>query len=64
METNHNTDRNKIMKVKKVTKDHYELEDGRIFYFDEPLEKVPTVKEMQEMLDKSKSLVEEIKNKG
>jgi hypothetical protein len=61
METNHITDRNKIMKVKKVTKEYYELEDGRIFYFDEPLDKVPSVKEMQEMLDKNKSIVEEIK---
>jgi hypothetical protein len=48
------------MKVQKVTKDYYELEDGRVFYFDEPLEKVPSVKQMQEMLDKNKSIVEDI----
>ncbi len=48
------------MKVQKVTKEYYKLEDGRIFYFDEPLEKVPTVEEMQEMLDKNKSIVKKL----
>ena len=35
---------NTRMKVSKVTKESYTLEDGREFFFDEPLEKVPTVK--------------------
>ena len=50
------------MKVKKVTKEFYELEDGRVFYFDEPLKKVPTPAQLQKMLDKNKELVEGIKN--
>ena len=50
------------MKVAKVTKEFYQLEDGREFYFDEPLEKVPSVKQLQKMLDKNKGIVEELKN--
>jgi len=50
------------MKVAKVTKEFYQLEDGREFYFDEPLEKVPTIKQLQKMLDKNKGIVEELKN--
>ena len=50
------------MKVIKVTKEYYKLEDGREFYFDEPLEKAPTVKQLQKMLDKSKGIIEELKN--
>jgi hypothetical protein len=50
------------MKITKVTKVSYTLEDGREFFFDEPLEKVPTVKQLQKMLDKNKDIVEEIKN--
>lgn len=50
------------MKVAKVTKEFYQLEDGRVFYFDEPLEKVPSVKQLQKMLDKNKGIVEELKN--
>ena len=50
------------MKVSKVTKEFYELEDGRIFYFDEPIEKVPTVQQLQKMLDKNKEIVEGLKN--
>jgi hypothetical protein len=50
------------MKITKVTKTSYQLEDGREFFFDEPLEKVPTVKQLQKMLDKNKDIVEEIKN--
>jgi hypothetical protein len=33
-----------------------------VFYFDEPLEKVPTKKQLQKMLDKNKGIVEELKN--
>lgn len=39
------------MKVKKVTKTYYELEDGRRYEFDEPLEKVPSPKQLQAMLE-------------
>lgn len=50
------------MKVVKVTKESYRLEDGREFYFDEPLEKVPTVKQLQKMLDKNKDIIEGLQN--
>jgi hypothetical protein len=50
------------MKVSKVTKEFYELDDGRVFYFDEPLEKVPTVTQLQKMLDKNKKIIEELNN--
>jgi hypothetical protein len=50
------------MKISKVTKESYTLEDGREFFFDEPLEKVPTVKQLQKMLDKNKEIIEGIKN--
>lgn len=39
------------MKVKKVTKTYYELEDGRRYEFDEPLEVVPTPRQLQIMLE-------------
>jgi len=50
------------MKVLKVTKESYQLEDGREFFFDELLEKVPTVKQLQKMLDKNKEIIEGMKN--
>lgn len=50
------------MKIKKVTKDYYELEDGRVIEFEESLEKVPTIKELQEMLDRNTSIIEDIRN--
>lgn len=50
------------MKVKKVTKNYYELEDGRIIEFEEPLEKVPSSKELQSMLDKNASIIENMRN--
>ena len=50
------------MKVVKVTKTYYRLEDGREFEFDEPLEHVPSVKKMQKMLDKNTEIVEGLKN--
>lgn len=39
------------MKVKKVTKIYFELEDGRRFDFDESLKKVPSPQKMQKMLE-------------
>lgn len=53
---------NTRMKISKVTKLSYTLEDGREFFFDELLEKVPTVKQLQKMLDKNKEIIEGMKN--
>ena len=50
------------MKIKKVTKEYYELEDGRVIDFDEPLDSVPSVKELQKMLDKNASIIEGMRN--
>lgn len=50
------------MKIKKVTKEYYELEDGRVIDFDEPLDNVPSIKELQKMLDKNSSIIEDMRN--
>lgn len=50
------------MKIARVTKEYYRLEDGREFYFDEPLEKVLTVKQLQKILDKNKDIIEGLRN--
>lgn len=50
------------MKVSKVTKTFYQLEDGRVFHFDEPLERVPTVKQLQVMLNRNKNIIEGMKH--
>lgn len=47
------------MKVVKVTKKYFELEDGRIFEHPEPLDKVPSLEEFQKMYDKWKYILEE-----
>lgn len=52
----------RCMKIKKVTKEYYKLEDGRVIEFDEPLDSVPSVKELQKMLDKNASIIEDMRN--
>lgn len=50
------------MKIVKVTKERYVLEDGRVFDFDEPLEHVPTPKQLQKMLEENEKYIEGLKN--
>ena len=49
------------MKVIKVTKDYYETEDEKIYFF-EPLEKEISVEDMQKIFDANEKLVKEMKD--
>ena len=49
------------MKVIKVTKDYYETEDEKVYFF-EPLEKEISVEDMQKIVDVNEKLVRELKD--
>lgn len=49
------------MKVIRVTKDYYETEDEKIYFF-EPLEKEISVEDMQKIVDANEKLVKELKD--
>ena len=49
------------MKVIKVTKDYYETEDEKVYFF-EPLEKEISVEDMQKIVDANEKLVNEMKD--
>jgi len=49
------------MKVIKVTKEYYETEDEKVYFF-EPLEKEISVEDMQKIVDANEELVNEFKN--
>ena len=51
----------KKMKVIKVTKEYYETEDEKVYFF-EPLEKEISVEDMQKIVDANEKLVKELKN--
>jgi len=51
------------MKVIRVTKDYYETEDEKIYFF-EPLEKEISVEDMQKIVDANEKLVKELKTDG
>jgi hypothetical protein len=51
------------MKVIKVTKDYYETEDEKVYFF-EPLEKEIFVEDMQKIVDANEKLVKGIFNAG
>ncbi len=44
------------MKIIKVTKEYFETEDEKVYFF-EPLEKVPSVEDMQKIVDSSEKTV-------
>jgi len=46
------------MKVIKVTKEYYEIEDEKVYFF-EPLEKEISVEDMQKIVDANEKLVKE-----
>jgi len=48
------------MKVIKVTKEYYEIEDEKVYFF-EPLEKEISVEDMQKIVDVNEKLVKEMK---
>jgi len=49
------------MKVIKVTKEYYETEDEKVYFF-ETLEKEISVEDMQKIVDANEKLVNELKD--
>ena len=49
------------MKIIKVTKEYYETEDEKVYFF-EPLEKEILVENMQKVVDANEKLVNELKD--
>ena len=49
------------MKVTKVTKDYYETEDEKVYFF-EPLEREISVEDMQKTVNANEKLVKEFKD--
>ncbi len=50
------------MKVTKVTKEYFQTEDEKVYFF-EPLEKEISVEDMQKIMDTNEKLVKELKGK-
>jgi hypothetical protein len=48
------------MKIIKVTKEYFETEDEKVYFF-EPLEKVPSVEELQKIADTNEVVIKQIK---
>jgi hypothetical protein len=49
------------MRIIKVTKEYYETEDEKVYFF-EPLEKEISVEDMQKIVDANEKLVKEMKD--
>jgi hypothetical protein len=49
------------MKVIKVTKEYFETEDEKVYFF-EPLEKEIFIEDMQKIVDANEKLVKELKH--
>ena len=47
------------MKIIKVTKEYFETEDEKVYFF-EPLGKVISVEDMQKIMDTNKKIIKEI----
>ena len=50
------------MKVIKVTKEYFQTEDEKVYFF-EPLEKVISIKELQKIMDTAEELVNKLTGK-
>ena len=48
------------MKIIKITKEYFETEDERVYFFD-PLENEISVEDMQKIVDANEKLVKEMK---
>ena len=48
------------MKIIKVTKEYFETEDEKVYFF-EPLEKVVSVGDMQKIMDVNEKIVKKLK---
>ena len=51
------------MKVIKVTKEYFQTEDEKVYFF-EPLEKEISVEDMQKIVDANEKLVKDVRNVG
>jgi hypothetical protein len=49
------------MKIIKVTKEYFETEDEKVFFFD-PLDKSISIEDMQKIVDANEKLVKELKD--
>lgn len=49
------------MKVIKVTKEYFETEDEKVYFF-EPLEKEVSIRDMQKIVDVNEKLVKDLKD--
>jgi len=49
------------MKIIKVTKEYYETEDEKVYFF-HPLEKEISIEDMQKIADANENLIKELKN--
>jgi hypothetical protein len=49
------------MKIIKVTKEYYETEDEKVYFFN-PLEKEVSVEDMQKIVDANERLIKELKD--
>ena len=49
------------MKVIKLSKEYYETEDEKVYFF-EPLEKEVSIEDMQKIVDANEKLVKELKD--
>lgn len=49
------------MKIIEVTKEYFETEDEKVYFF-EPLEKEISIEDMQKIINTNKGLVEKLKN--
>jgi len=49
------------MKTIKVTKEYFEIEDEKVFFF-EPLDKSISVEDMQKIVDVNEKIIKELKN--
>ena len=49
------------MKIIKVTKEYYETEDEKVYFFN-PLEKEISVEDMQKIVDANERLIKELKD--
>lgn len=50
------------MKITKITKEYYEVEGEKVYFF-EPLEKVISIKELQKIMDTAEEVVNKLKDK-
>ena len=50
------------MKITKITKEYYEVEGEKVYFF-EPLEKVISIKELQKIMDTAEEVVNKLRGK-